>query len=370
MSSSTANDPQPALLFVPDISGFTQFVKATDVAHSQHIIEELLEKLIEANDIGLQVSEVEGDAILFYRFGNSPTSEEFFQQIQKMFIFFHAHLKLYETQRICQCGACTSAHKLTLKIVAHYGNITRSHIKEHTKLFGQDVIIVHRLLKNDIQQHEYALFTRSIKNEWQQAVVPTWAKQDEGNMEYDVGRIDYDYVPLGPLQQLVPEPQVEDFSIPGATLHMFSCEHTVYAPLGLVFEIASDLKTRLQWKLGAKEVELLNHQLNRLGTKHRCVVDKNSPVMITSGSKRTDNTITFTETDENKKMCSVYTLQKENEEQTHVRVDGFIKNNFVFRILFTLLLKKKLSNWFQGSGEKLKHYCEKLYDTQQKLNAS
>ena len=47
MSAETANNPKPALLFIPDISGFTQFVKATDVAHSQHIIEELLEKLIE-----------------------------------------------------------------------------------------------------------------------------------------------------------------------------------------------------------------------------------------------------------------------------------------------------------------------------------
>ncbi|MFC2085655.1 hypothetical protein ACFLRO_00420 [Bacteroidota bacterium] len=35
---------QPGLLFVPDISGFTQFVKATEISHSRHIIQELLEK--------------------------------------------------------------------------------------------------------------------------------------------------------------------------------------------------------------------------------------------------------------------------------------------------------------------------------------
>ena len=95
MKVESSNIPQPALLFIPDISGFTQFVQATDVAHSQHIIEELLEKLIESNEIGLQVSEVEGDAILFYRFGSPPTSEEFFRQVQQMFITFHSHLKLY-----------------------------------------------------------------------------------------------------------------------------------------------------------------------------------------------------------------------------------------------------------------------------------
>jgi Protein of unknown function (DUF2652) len=148
--SAPTTDVTTALLFVPDISGFTQFVQATEIEHSRHIIEELLEQLIEANTIGLQVSEVEGDAILFYRFGHPPTAEEFFQQIQKMFVTFHSHLRLYETQRICQCGACMSAQNLTLKVVAHYGHIIQSHIKEHVKLFGQDVITVHRLLKNDI----------------------------------------------------------------------------------------------------------------------------------------------------------------------------------------------------------------------------
>ena len=75
MTPQNTDGTKPALLFVPDISGFTQFVQTTEITHSRHIIEELLEKLIEANDLGLQVSEVEGDAILFYRFGHPPTAE-------------------------------------------------------------------------------------------------------------------------------------------------------------------------------------------------------------------------------------------------------------------------------------------------------
>jgi Protein of unknown function (DUF2652) len=363
MSAPTANVTTPALLFIPDISGFTQFVQATEIAHSRHIIEELLEKLIEANDIGLQVSEVEGDAILFYRFGPPPPAEEFCQQVQKMFVTFHSHLRLYDTQRICQCGACVTAQNLTLKIVAHYGHITQSHIKEHVKLFGQDVITVHRLLKNDISHHEYALFTQDLVSEWPEAITPAWAQREEGAQDYDVGRITYGYVPLGPLRQLVPEPRVEDFSIPGVTVHVFSCEQVVHAPLRLVFEVASDLPMRLQWMQGAKDVEMLNHQFNCLGTKHRCVVDRNSPVMVTSGSTRADDTITLTETDDKKTMCSVYTLQRESESQTRVRIDGFVKNNWVLRMLFTLLLKKKLTNWFQTSSENLKHLCQEIYNT-------
>ena len=117
---------------------------------------------------------------------------------------------------------------------------------------------------------------------------------------------------------------------------------------------------------GAKDIEMLNDKFNRHGTKHRCVVDKNSPVMVNSGSTHATDTITFTETDEKRTMCSVYILQQESEEQTRVRIDGFLKDNLILRILFTLLLKKKLTNWFNASNEKLKHFCEESYNLQQK----
>ena len=76
----------PATLFIPDISGFTQFIDQTEIAHSQRIIAELLELLIDANELDLRVSEIEGDAILFYRFGDAPSLEEVVRQTEKMFI--------------------------------------------------------------------------------------------------------------------------------------------------------------------------------------------------------------------------------------------------------------------------------------------
>ena len=60
------------LLFIPDISGFTRFVTETEIGHSRLIIQELLEVLINANESGLEVSEIEGDAILFYKFVQDP----------------------------------------------------------------------------------------------------------------------------------------------------------------------------------------------------------------------------------------------------------------------------------------------------------
>ena len=162
-SRMSTQGPEPTLIFIPDISGFTEFVHTTEVSHSQHIVRELLEKIIDSNKIGLEISEIEGDAVLFYRMGDAPTAQELLDQVREMYVKFHGHLKLYEQQRICQCGACISAHELQLKFVAHYGELTKSQVKDFDKLFGADLIVAHRLLKNKIPMDEYLLVTRSLE---------------------------------------------------------------------------------------------------------------------------------------------------------------------------------------------------------------
>ena len=61
-----------SLLFLPDISGFTEFVQTTEVGHSQHIISELLQLLIDADILDLELAEVEGDALFFYKVSSFP----------------------------------------------------------------------------------------------------------------------------------------------------------------------------------------------------------------------------------------------------------------------------------------------------------
>src|SRR5688500_14934410 len=97
------------LVFIPDISGFTRFVNENEIEHSRMIIQELLEVLINANKTGLQVSEIEGDAILFYRFGELPSLDEIYSQVEQMFCAFHSHLFSYNHRRYCFCKACNAA---------------------------------------------------------------------------------------------------------------------------------------------------------------------------------------------------------------------------------------------------------------------
>ena len=125
-----------ATIFMPDISGYTQFISTTDPEHSSHIINELPELLVESNPMNCTLSEVEGDALLFY---NKDECTEMFQT-------FHTQLKLIERDSICQCDVCQTASKLTLKFIVHYGTIKEIRISRFTKASGLAMIVAHRLL--------------------------------------------------------------------------------------------------------------------------------------------------------------------------------------------------------------------------------
>ncbi|MDM0108560.1 DUF2652 domain-containing protein [Variovorax sp. J22R24] len=155
------------LFFIPDIGGFTRFVTETEISHSQHIVSELLELLVDSNEIGLEVSEFEGDAVLFYRKGELPTLDELLAQARKMFLNFHGHLKKREAVRVCQCGACAGMHKLTLKFIAHSGPASTMEVKGHSKFIGKSIIVAHRLLKNTVPESEYLLVTQETLDQLQ-----------------------------------------------------------------------------------------------------------------------------------------------------------------------------------------------------------
>ena len=111
MSADLASDNR--LFFIPDIGGFTKFVTGTEVKQSQHIVKELLELLVDANQLGLQVAEFEGDAVLFTRAGAPPPLADLLGQARRMYVDFHSHLKTFEAMRICQCGACAAPRSRT-----------------------------------------------------------------------------------------------------------------------------------------------------------------------------------------------------------------------------------------------------------------
>src|SRR6185436_10565304 len=198
------------LIFIPDISGFTRFINEVEIDHGRHIIPELLEVIINSNNLGLEISEIEGDAILFYKYGSSPDLKQVYEQVERMFCAFHKHLLAYDHRRLCQCKACMGAINLTLKVVTHYGEFTGYNVKNFSKLIGKDIIVAHQLLKNDIDQHEYWLVTKSLVPGEQPAGFTQWMQWNRSAKQTDNGEIPFHYAQLSQLKnEIPPDPNIQ-----------------------------------------------------------------------------------------------------------------------------------------------------------------
>lgn len=363
--SSNTDASNLALIFIPDISGYTKFVNSTEIQHAKHIVEELLEAILSANEMGLELSEIEGDALLLYRKGKAPTCQELLAQIQKMYISFHAHLKKYETQRICSCGACCSANNLELKFIAHYGEMAETVIKNRPGLFGKAVIAAHRLLKNKINSDEYSLFSNELMSAcptWSKLTEVVWGETFRLEEEYDFGTAKYSYVKLENLTALVPEPKPEDFSIPGATQKVFETEGVIDAPLDITFNVISDYDFRSKffvWQLGN---ENQNHKISQNGSTHKCIVknDGSGPVFVAHDYSFDKNKITFVESDHKDGVSLVWTLIAIGKGVTRIGISFIVKPNFLKVLLFNLFMKKKTTKDMKESWLILNEYCKKL----------
>jgi hypothetical protein len=268
----------PSLLFLPDISGFTKFVNETEVSHGRHIVAELLELIIDSDCLGMTVSELEGDAVFFIR---RPASsfDEILEQARITFHAFHTHLKGYETRRICDCGACRTAHQLSIKMVAHAGPIETISVHGFEKPYGPDVILAHRLLKNDVPESEYLLVTDGITGPSDGSDsgidsirLPEWASLIEQTTEYeDYGAVPYRYIPLGPLSASIPDPP--PLVRPERSDNPITLGTHISRPTAEVFGLLSEFDSRRLWTKGLDEIRFEEDRVNRVGTKHQCVID-------------------------------------------------------------------------------------------------
>lgn len=156
-----------ALLLLADISGFTQFMKshARAADHAMHVVVELLRAVISAAGPPLKLAEVEGDAAFFYAIcpeeGGAPAEVAAIKrQVRNFFRSFHHTL-----DRLCAAYPCArDARELKLKVIIHAGAVALEHIHGFDKLFGVDVILAHRLLKNSVPAPEYVLLTEPAHN--------------------------------------------------------------------------------------------------------------------------------------------------------------------------------------------------------------
>ncbi|NER13270.1 DUF2652 domain-containing protein [Leptobacterium flavescens] len=326
---------QTALFFIPDISGFTEFVHNTAISHSRHIISELLEILIDSNTMDFELAEIEGDALFFYKIQENTDAEALREQIKQMYIAFHTHLKRYEYERICQCGACSSAYNLSLKFVIHFGEIDFIKIKDRVKPHGSPVIQAHRLLKNQVPLNEYALITENVSNSFGNVTIAEEAKEAREN--YDFGSIGYMYFPISAYKEELPyvAPIPED--IPKHKI--YDVTEIVNVPVLDLYEVISNFDYRLLWNKEIDYIEYEKNKVNRAGTKHQCLVS-----IETVTKKAGEGQLVYGENTKDiplmKEMSIFYILEETEKGKTKLNIEVFADFKILGFLLKPFIVKK------------------------------
>jgi hypothetical protein len=193
--ATTGSAPEPVLLIIADISGYTRFMTANakTLAHSQTIITELVTAIVQQVELPLEVAKLEGDAVFLYgrkQNGHRPWPEVKHLIGEKLLTFFRRFgEKVAELSQstTCACHACAHIEGLRLKLIVHSGEAPFHRVLHFVELAGVDVIIAHRLLKNSVTSDQYILMTAAAQKDLQ---FPEHVRWMEGSESYgDIGAI-------------------------------------------------------------------------------------------------------------------------------------------------------------------------------------
>jgi hypothetical protein len=163
-----ATTTERGYLLIADISGYTDYVVSSPLEYAEDVVSDITREVVERLEPLVRVNKLEGDAAFGYAREGELDASMLFDTIEECYFDFRRRLRGIEHSTNCSCNACAKAPALNLKFVVHDGEFIRRARGNHEELTGQDVILVHRLLKNTVTEvagvHGYALCTEACVN--------------------------------------------------------------------------------------------------------------------------------------------------------------------------------------------------------------
>jgi class 3 adenylate cyclase len=157
--------PQPVCLLIADISGYTGYLADVELDHAQDILADLIGAVVSALRPGFRLAKLEGDAAFTYSLGETIDGSMLLDTIERCYIGFRRRRRDVRQATSCECNACSRIPDLDLKFVVHHGEAIIQKVAGRQELLGSDVIVVHRLLKNEVVERldvpAYALFSEA-----------------------------------------------------------------------------------------------------------------------------------------------------------------------------------------------------------------
>ncbi len=157
--------PEPFCLLIADISGYTRYLAAVELDHAHDILADLIGTVVTALRPTFRLAKLEGDAAFVFAPADKLDGSLLLDTIERCYFGFRRRRRDVRQATSCPCNACTRIPDLNLKFVVHHGVAMRQRMAGREELMGSDVIVVHRLLKNEVVERlgigAYALFTQA-----------------------------------------------------------------------------------------------------------------------------------------------------------------------------------------------------------------
>ena len=157
--------PQPACFLIADISGYTRYLTGVELDHAQDILADLMGAVVSALRPTFRLAKLEGDAAFMYAPLDRIDGSLLLDVVERCYFGFRRRRRDVRQATSCECNACARIPDLDLKFVVHHGVAIQQSMAGRKELAGSDVIVVHRLLKNEVHERfaldAYALFSQA-----------------------------------------------------------------------------------------------------------------------------------------------------------------------------------------------------------------
>ena len=157
-------DVEQGYLVLADVSGYTGFLAGTELEHANGILADLVQQMLDGLSPPFELAGIEGDAVFVHGpVGVISRGETLLEVIESTYAGFRRKREVMTARTSCGCGACSSIDTLDLKFITHFGGYAWQQVAGRRAPVGNDVNVVHRLLKNGVAEETgwrgYALFT-------------------------------------------------------------------------------------------------------------------------------------------------------------------------------------------------------------------
>jgi hypothetical protein len=268
-----------ACLLIADISGYTGYLADVELDHAQDILADLMGTIVSALRPSFRLAKLEGDAAFTFAITERIDGSLLLDAIERCYFGFRRRRRDVRQATSCECNACVHIPDLDLKFVVHHGTILRQRVADREELLGSDIVLAHRLLKNDVVAstgiEAYALFTQQCVDAMDVDVAALGMRESSETYEH-IGTVSVWVHDLGRRWQ---EEESRTRVFIDQRQAVFRMDMPTSAPPQVLWEFVTTPGRRVTWTPGVTGVEVIAAGNRRgVGSTNHCMHGKSASV--------------------------------------------------------------------------------------------